>query len=98
MSRSFQLVGLKEEAERWIDANCVKTPDIICPDCHRIISEKLDIVCSEQHDSFAGDGPTLNTYKGKDGSLVNVVIQDEPWASGPVCFLCLEIVPKYQSE
>lgn len=52
-------------------------------------------MASEEHvDSFYGDGPTLHTYGASViGREVKVkeVIQAEPWSSGPVCFLCLEL-------
>lgn len=87
----FQFMGLTPEAEKYLDDNCVKTVDKCCPHCGKAITEKLLVWKVEHHNSFYGDGPDLHTYHLKDGGKVKEIIQAEPWSSGPVCFLCLEL-------
>lgn len=89
--RCFQYIGLNQKAKDWLEENCVKEPIEFCPHCGKPTKETLKVIWAYHHDSFMGEGPLLETYEAKDGALVNVVIQEESWASGPVCFLCLEI-------
>jgi hypothetical protein len=84
-------MGLTGEAEVFLDKNCVTIPSEKCPHCDGVIRTTKEVVFAKQHDSFYGDGPTLHTYKLKNGGTVTEVIQAEPWSSGPVCFLCLEL-------
>ena len=89
--RMFQFMGLTPEAEKYLDQNCAKITNEFCPHCGKPISESLLILDVEHVDSFYGDGPDLHTYQLFDVGEIKEVIQAEPWSSGPVCFLCLEL-------
>ena len=96
--RCFQLRGLTAEAEAWLGAYCLHETLTVCPHCNRPLDEPevggLVVVKQEHIDSFYTDGPTLHTYAAVVGGKpldVKEVIQAEPWSSGPVCFLCLEL-------
>jgi hypothetical protein len=92
--RCFQLRGLTAEAEAWRDAHCEREVITVCPHCGKLLDEPEQgefVIAHEEHvDSFYGAGPTLHTYYSYR-ALVKEVIQAEPWSSGPVCFLCLEL-------
>jgi hypothetical protein len=102
MSRSWQFVGLKPEATAWLDENVrtVREPAGKCPTCSRdgYVQCSREVISSTKHDSFYGEGPTLHVYRLKDGRKVVEVVQDEPWSSGPVTFLCLEVDGKRMFE
>jgi len=89
--RCFQYMGLTKEAKKWLRKNCKMIPGDTCPHCNGVLNQKREIVSEELVDSFYGDGPTLHVYRLKDGGIVKEVVQAEPWSSGPVCFLCLEL-------
>lgn len=72
MSRSYQHIGLTEEAENFMEKHCVTT------------NAKITV------DLFYGDGPCLHQYKSKNGNTIKEVVQEAPWSSGPMGFLCLE--------
>jgi len=95
--RMYQEMGLTAEAEAFLAQNVVKVVTRRC-ECGRVISEGPKIIKSEHHDSFYDDGPDLKTYELKDGKLAKEIIQAEPWSSGPVCFMCLEIDGKHMFE
>jgi hypothetical protein len=42
--RSYQPVGLIAGAKNWVEENCVKEPDLVCPDCHCVISTRLKVL------------------------------------------------------
>lgn len=96
MSRSYHGIGLTSEALKWIEDNCVKEPDLICPHCQKTISEKVKIISKKHADCFYGDGPDLRKMVTHGGEIVQEVIQTSPWSGGPVVFLCLEINGKKQ--
>jgi len=89
--RMYQEVGLKPEAEAFLNENALRKPTSFCPHCNGVLSEGFDVIHVEHHDSFYEDGPYLRTIVLKDGRITKEVVQEEPWSSGPVCFLCLEI-------
>lgn len=89
--RMYQEVGLKPEARKFLHENCKMLPDLVCPDCGKVISTKLDCEIYEHEDSFYDDGPNLKKYNLKDGTVAFEVVQAEPWSSGPVSFFYLEI-------
>jgi hypothetical protein len=91
MSRSHQYVGLTKEAEIFLLANVEKIADTVCHKCGEIISTKPNIINMEHVDAFYGDGPDLATYKLKDGRIAKEIVQVQPWSSGPMSFICLEI-------
>lgn len=91
MSRCYHHIGLKEEAQKWLEENCVMSPSIVCPGCGLTIAEKLKVVKSHFEEMFYCDGAPLNTYEAKDGELVEEKMHDYvPWASGPFGFVYLE--------
>jgi hypothetical protein len=72
--RCTQLVGLKEEARKFIKDNFVTS------ECHD----------ESGSSGMFDDGPNLYAYNlGEQGEWKEVV-QCAPWSSGPVIFLCLE--------
>jgi hypothetical protein len=88
----YQEVGLKPEAEAFLSENVEMIPneDNKCPNCGHILSHKRNSVTYEKHDSFYGDGPSLQEYTLKDGTKVKEIVQAERWSSGPTAFFCLE--------
>jgi len=91
MSRSYQEIGLRKEAISFLDKNAKKKPSLVCPDCGKVISEKIDYEVYDFEDVFYGDGATLRKYFLKDGKIAKEVIQAMPWSNGPIGFFCLEI-------
>ena len=89
--RCFQFMGLTDVAEEWLDKHCAQVPGETCPHCYEVLTWKKVVVSEKHLDSFFGDGPTLHVYRLKNGNTVKEVVQAEPWSSGPVCFLCLEL-------
>jgi len=99
--RCYQHVGLKEGAEKWLDENVarVPVPEHTCSKCGHVDTKEVwDLVDHEQVDCFMGDGPFLSIYNMKNGGVVKVVLQAEPWSSGPMGFLCLEVDGKRMFE
>jgi len=91
--RCFQLMGLTPEAENFLSVNCATEPDMnsLCPHCGKPTKEQRIVLGVKHVESFYTDGPDLHTYKLKDGRIIKEIIQAEPWSSGPVSFLCLEL-------
>jgi hypothetical protein len=89
--RCYQEIGLRPEAETWLEQNCQKSPTNICKHCGKPNGEILTVISRVDMDSFYGDGPTLHTYLQKNGQWVREIIQAEPWSSGPCSFFCLEL-------
>jgi hypothetical protein len=83
--RCHQYIGLTKEAEAFLLANVERIVDMTCPKCGEVLSTKLNILKTEHEDAFYGDGPTLSTYKLKDGRIAQEIIQESPWWSGPIC-------------
>lgn len=93
--RCTQIVGLKKEAEEWINKNCKKEniPYMKCPHCSGIINTqkiKKSIYASAAHEGMFNDGPELHKYETLDGKEVIEIVQNVCWSSGPVIFLCLK--------
>jgi len=92
--RCFQYVGLKDGAAGWLEEH-VAVKDIVthrCSKCGHEDTTKVQVELSSEHvDMFAGDGPDLITYRLKNGGTVKEVVQADPWSSGPMAFLCLEL-------
>jgi hypothetical protein len=88
--RCYQHVGLTSEAEAFLSENVATEPNLICPHCSEVITTKKVVISSEEYDAFYGDGPTLPTYRLKNGEAIKEVVQAMPWSSGPMGFLCLE--------
>jgi DNA-directed RNA polymerase subunit RPC12/RpoP len=89
--RCHQYIGLTEEAKKWLDENVQKIPDSQCPECGHVISTKMNSIVYSNEDQFYGDCLPLHRYKLTDGRFVAEVLQVQPWSSGPMSFLCLEI-------
>jgi len=96
--RCYQHIGLNRKADEFLSENVERIPDIICPHCKELISTKLNILNTKHEDMFYGDGPDLRTFKLKDGRECKEIVQDAPWSSGPMGFLCLEISNKKRFE
>jgi hypothetical protein len=98
-----QVVGLKLDALRWLDENCVfETKERLCPHCCGVVSSE-SYIKKVPYDSAASfgmdnDGPTLYEYELGDGKHVYEKVQCVPWNSGPIFFLCLEIDGKKSFE
>jgi len=92
--RCYQHIGLKKEVYEWLREN-VAVRDVVthkCKNCgHEDVADELVILDEEHVDMFYGDGPTLTTYRLKTGAKVKEIVQAEPWSSGPIGFLCLEL-------
>jgi hypothetical protein len=93
MSREHQYIGLTGKALNWLDKNVMKVPDQICPHCNQTISYKQ--LCSVyESDEVFYDKLDLLVYNLTDGRIAKQVLQAQPWSSGPMSFLCLEIEGK----
>ena len=89
--KMYQEVGLKPEAEAFLNENALMKSTSFCPHCNGVLSEGFDVIRVEHRDSFYEEGPSLREIALKDGRIAKEVVQAEPWSSGPICFLCLEI-------
>lgn len=85
-------MGLKAEALAFLEENVKTVPNITCPCCNYIISQKEDKHIYEDASELGmfNDGPNLYVYNLKSGDAVKEIVQATPWASGPVIFFCLE--------
>jgi hypothetical protein len=94
MSRSTQIVGLKEEALDFLEKEAKRVPKNTCPTCHHTKGgEIIRILYDEKTGARAGmcdDGPLLFEYHLKNNQIVKEAVQEVPWSSGPCIFLCLE--------
>jgi hypothetical protein len=89
--RCYQFVGLTNEAKKFLEENVEMIPNMVCPDCGKVLTTKQNIINTETMDLFYGDGPTVNQYRLNDGRVISEVVQGVPWSSGPMAFLCLLI-------
>ena len=90
--RTWQHVGLKPEACKWLMSQVQRTPEKRCDKCNSLLEGGNTI--SKVYDSpeiWYGQELELHEYKLTDGSICREVIQAEPWSGGPVTFLCLEL-------
>lgn len=90
MSRSYSHVGLKEEAQLFLEQNIVMKPEC-CPHCGSVLRESLGKVQYTEEDVFVGEMIPLYEYALKNGCVAKEIFQDIPWSSGPVGFQCLLI-------
>ncbi len=90
--RCTQIMGLKQEANEFIEQFCKKIPDLTCPYCSTTITEKkaCRIYDTRNENGMFEDGPSLIEYDLIDGRVIREVIQETVWSSGPCIFLCLE--------
>ena len=93
--RMTQVIGLSLAAHKYLDDNCNMVPNVVCPDCGKVISEKKDCHFHVSAESFGmfNDGPLLYMYIMKDGTTLYETVQCAPWSSGPCIFLCLSRNP-----
>ena len=90
-----------EAVADWLDKNCVKEKRIhyVCEKCrHEDFSMVVKIFSQHQEDMFYGDGPILHEYQTLEGKVVKEVVQEAPWSSGPMGFVCLEVDGKRMFE
>ena len=104
--RMTQIFGLTEEAIDFINQNCRKVPDVVCPHCQGTVSEKNDAkpYLDASNLGMFNDGPQLMEYTLKDGRILQEVEQETVWSSGPCIFSALkdqtagEILFKWSKE
>ena len=91
--RCTQIIGLTNEAQKFLDKNCRTEPIQFCPHCKKSIKEGkiFNIYKSATNEGMFNDGPYLHKYSLKNKKVAYEVIQATPWSSGPCIFLCLEI-------
>jgi len=90
--RMHQYMGLTKKAERFLEVNIKMVPDIICPKCKEVITMKRDTKpYSKIQGMYPEDTYALLEYYLKDGTIVKEVLQAQPWSSGPMSFICLEL-------
>ena len=90
--RCTQIVGLNNEAQKFLDDNVAKKPVFICPSCGHESEEKVvDSVeyADEKHEGMFDDGPMLRRYILTNGRIVREVIHSVIWSSGPCIFIDL---------
>ncbi len=59
--RMTQWIGLTEQAEKYLQNVGVKIPDVVCPKCHHVLSQKLK---KEVYDKARGMfGEEIPLYK-----------------------------------
>ena len=88
--RTYQHIGLRSDAQQWLKEMVKKVPDIKCPDCGKVITERDSKSVWDTVDTGYGD-MDLYEYNLADGTVVKEVMQCMPWSSGPMGFLCLEV-------
>ena len=90
--RCTQIIGLSEEAQKFLNENGKAIATVTCPDCGKVIQTGLsqNVYGSARDEGMFDDGPDLYAYILKDESIVKEVVQASPWSSGPCIFLCLQ--------
>ena len=100
--RMYQEVGLKLVAKDFLDKNVNMIVDKIttCPYCLIVISTtmKKEVIGTISEDCLYEAGPTLHTYRLRNGGIAKEIVQAMPWSSGPVAFLCIEVDGKRMFE
>ena len=88
--RSTQIIGLTKEAKQYIDEN-VRLVEKECPlcKCGKIQSPEQKQYADARNLGMFNDGPMLNEYIMKDGTILREIVQETVWSSGPCIFLCL---------
>ena len=91
--RSTQIMGVKPEADEFLDENCVMETVQTCDACGHVLSKQRKTVgmVNESDIGLCEDGPICLHYLLKDGSICKEIIQEIPWSNGPRIFMCLEI-------
>jgi len=91
--REHQYIGLTEEAKLWLEEHVKKIPCVVCPKCGEVIAEKMSSKkCGTGLGMFEEDEFNLLEYDLKsETGTIKEVIQCQPWRSGPMTFLCLEL-------
>lgn len=91
--RCTQIRGLSNEALAFLrDNRRQPPPSVACPTCghrQRKLPDDHRVWASASAEGMFDDGPELWEYTLADGRVVREVVQDVPWSSGPVIFLCL---------
>jgi len=90
--RCTQIIGLTNEARKYIHDNVKQVSDLKCPKCHTTVTQKIvsRIYKDASDRGMFDDGPMLEEYTLNDGKKVREIIQATPWSSGPCIFMCLE--------
>lgn len=97
--RCNQWMGLNDKARDFLNHNCVMIPGDVCPKCGHVLNQKKDCKKREWIQGMFGlDYMPLIDFKLTDGRVASEVVQAEPWSSGPVFFVCLEIDGKRMFE
>ena len=89
--RCDQHMGSKKEAREWLEKNCQREWYDLCPHCGKNTKQSLKSKTYAHYSGMFGDKYPLDEYIMHNGNLVCEVVQAEPWSSGPVFFLCLEV-------
>ena len=91
--RMTQWVGLRDDAEAWLNQNCVNIKKFdTCPHCGGEINVRYIASCRKYANAYGMNDEELSLYiyDIKDGTTLKEVEQASPWSSGPVIFTCLE--------
>jgi len=91
--RMHQYIGLNDRARKWLEKHAQKVPGSRCSHCNQVLSTILSRRVYSTDEIFY-DTLSLYEYTLTDGTVVREVLQDQPWSSGPMSFLCLEIEGK----
>jgi len=92
-----QYIGLKPEAVNYLNREMVPVSATIDVDfATRTIESKIETlvrreVYSQINGAWQDIVANLHEYTWPSGEVCREIIQAEPWSSGPMYFLCLEI-------
>ena len=89
MSRSLSLIGLKDEAREWLEKQLDQKKEC-CPTCGAKLATGFQPTIYDREDVWYGTELELREFVTKNGKVIREVIQEIPWSSGPVVFMCLE--------
>jgi len=92
MSRSTQVIGLKDEAVAFLKDNCEMILSL-CPVCKRTGYPIQDRERYSQFPGMFGEIYPLYKYRLKKQSFLYEYVQVDPWSSGPCIFLALSTKP-----
>lgn len=90
--RCTQIMGLTEEAKKFLEENCEMVSDMICPTCGEVITQKMNrsIYRNNNESGILNDDDLpLYSYVLKDERIIFETEQETKWSSGPRIFLCL---------
>jgi hypothetical protein len=89
--RTTQIMGLNAKALGYLKRHAARAPDIVCPDCGKVIRKKLARIPYLYYEGAYDERSPLYEYRNKKTEEpIREVVQASPWSSGPVIFLCLE--------